>query len=94
MMLIGWLGLGCALLSAIGIAILAMIDPKRRRDERRAARQGLRWLLTLSIFVPGVALAFAGRWTDFLIGIGAAAILGWAITALANVQWRGRNKEI
>jgi len=33
----------------MGIAILAMIDPKRRRDERRAARPGLRWLLTLSI---------------------------------------------
>jgi len=94
MMLIGWLGIGCALLSAIGIAILAMIDPKRRRDERRAARRGLRWLLTLSIFIPGVALVFAGRWTDFLIWIGAAAIFGWAIAALANVQWRGRSKEI
>jgi len=94
MMLIGWLGFGCALLSAIGIAILAMIDPKRRHDERSAARPGLRWLLTLSIFIPGVALAFAGRWTDFLIWIGAAAIFGWAIAALANVQWRGRSKEI
>jgi hypothetical protein len=94
MMLIGWLGLGCALLSAMGIAILAMVDPKRRRDERRAARPGLRWLLTLSIFIPGVALSFAGRWTDFLIWIGAAAIFGWAIAALANVGSRGRNKEI
>jgi len=38
----------------MGIAILAMIDPKRRRDERRAARPGLRWLLTLSIFIPAL----------------------------------------
>lgn len=87
MMLIGWLGLGFALLSAAGVAILAAIDPKRRRDGRRAARPGLRWLLTLLIFVPGAALAFAGRWIDFLIWIGAAAIFGWAIAALSNAGW-------
>jgi len=94
MMLIGWLGLGCARLSAMGVATLAMVDLKRRRDEHRAARPGLRWLLTLSIFAPGVALSFAGRWIDFQIWIGVVAIFGWAIGALADVQSRRRNKGI
>jgi hypothetical protein len=55
----------------------------------------MRQLLLLATFAPGLALAIAGRWSDFLIWIGAAAILGWAIAALANRRskarpWRGR----
>jgi hypothetical protein len=92
-MLIGWLGLGCALLSAAGVALLAATDPRRRRDARRAARPAMRRLVLLAIFVPGIALGLAGRWSDFLIWIGAAAILGWAIAALSNVRRRRRNKE-
>jgi MFS family permease len=92
MTLVGWLGLGCALLSAAGVAILAAIDPKRRRHLRRRARSALRWLLVIAIFIPGIALALAGRWNDFLIWIGAAAVLGWGITALFNVR-RQRNEE-
>jgi MFS family permease len=93
MMLVGWLGLGCALLSAAGVAILAAIDPKRRRDARRAAGSAMRRLLVLAIFIPGVALGLAGRWSDFLIWIGAAAVLGWGIAALFNVRGRQRNQE-
>jgi MFS family permease len=85
MMSVGLLGLGCALLSAAGVAILAAIDPKRRRDARRAPRSGLRWLLVLAIFIPGAVLGVAGRWSDFLIWVGAAAVLGWGIAALFNV---------
>ena len=84
MMLVGWLGLGCALLSAAGVAILAAIDPKRRRDSRRAARSAMRWLLVLAIFIPGVALGLAGRWSDFLLWIGAAAVLGWGDSRLVQ----------
>ena len=93
MMLVGWLGLGCALLSAAGVAILAAIDPKRRHDSRRAARSAMRWLLVLAIFIPGVALGLAGRWSDFLLWIGAAAVLGWAIAALFNVRRRRVDQE-
>ena len=94
MMLVGWLGLGCALLSAAGVAILAAIDPKRRHDARRAAWSGMRRLLWLAIFIPGVALGFAGRWSDFLIWIGAAAVFGWGITALFSVRRRqGSEKD-
>jgi hypothetical protein len=85
---VGWLGLGCALLSAAIVAILAVIDPKRRRSMDRGARSGLRRLLALAVFVPGIALGCAGRWNDFLVWVGAAAIFGWAIAALANVRSR------
>jgi thiosulfate reductase cytochrome b subunit len=88
MMLVGWLGLGCALLSAAGVVILAALDPKRRRYSRRATPSAMRRLLVLAVFIPGVALGLAGRWSDFLIWVGAAALLGWGIAALFNVRWR------
>lgn len=81
-MLLGWLGLGGAVASAMCIALLAAIEPRRSGD--RTARRGIRWLLLFAIFLPGLALGLAGRWSDFLIWIGAAAMFGWAIAALAN----------
>jgi hypothetical protein len=88
MMLLGWLGLSGALVSAACIALLAAVDPKRRGIA--LARHGLRGLLLSATFTPGLALGVAGRWSDFLIWIGAAAILGWAITALANARRKPR----
>ena len=82
MMLLGWLGLCGALVSTICIGLLAASDPKRRGVG--SARPGMRRLLLLAMFLPGLALGIAGRWSDFLIWIGAAAIFGWAIAALAN----------
>jgi hypothetical protein len=93
MMLVGWLGLGCALLSTAGIAILAAIDPKRRRDARRATYTGVRRLVGIAIFIPGIALGVAGRWSDFLIWVGAAAVFGWAVAALSNRPWRRRGRH-
>jgi hypothetical protein len=40
--------------------------------------------------MPGPALGIAGRWSDFLIWVGAAAIFGWAIAALANMRRKPR----
>jgi hypothetical protein len=88
MTLLGWLGLSGALVSAACIALLAAVDPKRRGIA--LARPGLRWLLLSATFMPGLALGVAGRWSDFLIWIGAAAILGWAIAALANARRKPR----
>ena len=88
MMLLGWLGLSGALVSAACIAVLAAVDPKRRGVAR--ARPSLRRLLIAAIFMPGLALGVAGRWSDFLIWVGAAAIFGWAIAALVNTRRRPR----
>ena len=88
MMLLGWLGLSGALVSAACIALLAAIDPKRRGVS--PARPGVRRLLALATFAPGLALGVAGRWSDFLIWVGAAAIFGWAIAALANRRSKPR----
>jgi hypothetical protein len=84
MMLLDWLGLVCALLSAVCIAALAALDPKRRGAG--SARPGLRRMLAFAAIVPGLGLGICGRWTDFLIWIGAAAILGWAIAAAVNLR--------
>jgi hypothetical protein len=84
MMLLDWLGLVCALLSAVCIATLAALDPKRRGTG--SARPGLRRVLAFGALVPGLALGVSGRWTDFLIWIGAAAIFGWAIAAVVNMR--------
>ncbi|HXI08147.1 MAG: hypothetical protein ACRC1G_03740 [Bradyrhizobium sp.] len=84
MMLLGWLGLCAALASAACIAFLATLDPKRRGV--RSVRPRLRGLLVLAMFVPGLLLGAAGRWSDFLIWIGAAAIFGWAIAAVVNLR--------
>ena len=84
MMLLGWLGLGAAFFSAVCTALLAEFDPKRRN--KITARPSTRRLLLLAMFLPGFVLAFAGRWSDFLIWIGAAAIFGWAIAVLTNIR--------
>jgi hypothetical protein len=88
MMLLGWLGLSGALVSAACIALLAAVDPRRRGDA--ATRPVVRWLLLLATLLPGLALGTAGRWSDFLIWIGAAAMFGWAIAALANRRPKAR----
>ena len=88
MMLLGWLGLSGALVSAACIARLAAVDPKRRGVV--LARPGLRRLLVVATFLPGLALGVAGRWSDFLIWVGAAAIFGWAIAALASRRRKPR----
>ena len=82
MTLLGWLGVFAALVSAACIAGLAALDPRRRGAT--PVRPGLRRLLLLMTFAPGLALGLAGRWSDFLIWVGAAAIFGWAIAALVN----------
>jgi hypothetical protein len=43
-------------------------------------------MLACAASVPGIALGLAGRWSDFLIWIGAAAIFGWTIATLAHMR--------
>jgi hypothetical protein len=87
-MMLDWLGLGCALISAACIALLAAVDPKRRGVP---ARSGTRRMLAFATLAPGIGLAVAGRWSDFLIWVGAAAIFGWAIAALSNLRSKRRS---
>ena len=75
--------------SAACIAFLAALDRKRRGGG--SPRPRLRGLLVLAMFAPGLALGIAGRWSDFLIWIGAAAIFGWAIAALVNMRAKPRS---
>jgi hypothetical protein len=85
-MLDGGLGFVCAFASAAAIAALAASDPKRRRARRGQTNSTTRWTLLLATLIPGITLAAAGRWTDVLVWVGAAAVLGWAIAALSNLK--------
>ena len=89
MMPLGLLGLGCAVLSAAGVVFLAALDPKRRRDARRASWSSARRLMAFAVFAPGIVLGFFGLWSEFLVWIGAAAVLGRDIQrAMAPARWR------
>ena len=59
-------------------------------DRSAAEPAHLRWLV-LATFMPGLAFGLAGRWSDFLIWVGTAAILGWAIAVLANKRPKSRS---
>ena len=94
MMPVDLLGLGCAFLSAGFIAVLAATDPKRRGSAGRTVVALPRSLLWLATLAPGVALGVAGRWSDVLIWVGAAALLGWAIAAVVGNIALGQIKSV
>lgn len=77
----------CAVLaSVLALAPLALRDPKRLRAARRlgsathaalpdTSRRVLRWAALL----PGLVLGLAGQWPAFLIWLGGATAVGWAL---------------
>lgn len=81
------MGASCAILaSCVVLAPLAWRDPKRLRaalrlgQELRPALSRLqRRVLGWTGILPGLMLALAGQWPAFLIWLGAAAALGWAL---------------
>jgi hypothetical protein len=74
----------CTLVSLLGTIGLAASDPKRLRRRAvtppRFARTGLA-LLTLA---PGVWLGATFQGVGFLLWIGASAVLGWIVAAVAS----------
>jgi hypothetical protein len=87
------LGLVFALLTTIGWALLAVNDPKRGREHAKPTASRLRVVGLVAGLVPGLWLAFAGEGVAFLIWIGAAAVLGWTVSACANWKWAARQSE-
>lgn len=93
MMPVNLLGLGCAILSAGFIGALAATDPKRRGSAGRSVPVLPRWFFWLAASGPGLVLGAVGLWSDFLIWIGAAALLGWAIAAVVGSTALGQIKS-
>ena len=87
----GWIAVLCTLVSALGILGLAASDPKRRRGKGRLPRYA-RTGLTLLTLAPGVWLAATVQGVAFLIWIGASAILGWTVAALASAARQSHQK--
>ena len=79
-----WAATACTFLSLLGILALAATDPKRLRMRGRAARPHVRMPLALLTLAPGVWLVATGRGVAFLLWVGASAVLGWCIAALAG----------
>ena len=77
------LGVIAALLSSVGLATLAMTDPKGRLDEQRRNRHFRLPAVSLAL-LPGIALAGTGRGVGFLIWIAGTALLGWTSAGFAS----------
>ena len=73
-----------ALVSVVGILGLAASDPKRLRGKGRVPPPRVRTAFAFLVLAPGVWLAATAQGVAFLIWIGASAVLGWAIAALAG----------
>ena len=79
-----WIAAICTLVSALGILGLAASDPKRRRSRIDHPSRLVRTGLTILALAPGVWLAATLQGAAFLLWIGASAVLGWAVAALAR----------
>ena len=72
--------------SALALAPLALRDPKRLRTAAKAGARSQapmstpqRRALGSASLLPGIVLAICGLWPAFLIWMGAAGAIGWAL---------------
>lgn len=76
------LTLAMIMASAIGIAHLMMVDPKRIRAHRleapKAKRHPFAWTL---IWLPGPVLLIFDQWSAALMWLGGMPIIGWIIVS-------------
>ena len=78
----------CTLVSLLGTLGLAASDPKRLRRKAVKAPRLARTGFVLLTLAPGVWLGATLQGVGFLLWIGASAVLGWAIAALASRKLR------
>lgn len=76
--------LGALALSAIPMLVLCLGDPKRRRtvgDKGSGMASSQRRLLAAAACAPGLICVILGNAAAFLMWLGGAALIGWAIAA-------------
>ena len=79
--------LASSLTGIAAIAVLAWLDPKRRRVLRgSAAVSRLRKLLFAALVAPGLLLIAHNRPATFVVWIGIVCASGWAVAQVANLQ--------
>lgn len=84
-------------LTTAGYAYLTIHDPKRRRAFRLGEgsppqRKGLAWA---ALYLPGLALLIVDQWAAFLMWLGGAPIVGWAIAVIPPTAYaRLRDKSM
>lgn len=73
------LALACSAIGIAAIALLAWLDPKRRRALRRSSPvRWLRLLLVATLLAPGIALIAHHRLATFIVWLGLMCFAGWA----------------
>ena len=73
-------------LSAVGLAGLAWLDPKRKLANRGSTSRPLRLALLALVLLPGLSLAFMALAASFLVWLASVCATGWL---LANfLSWR------
>jgi hypothetical protein len=82
----------CTLVSLLGTIGLAASDPKRLRRKAATIPRPARTGFVLLTLAPGIWLAATMQGVGFLLWIGASAVLGWAVAALAS-QSTARRKD-
>ena len=87
------LGLLSALTSAACLAFLAASDSRRLAGRRSALNHARRLAIAIAL-LPGALLAVTGRGVAFMIWIGTAAVLGWAIAAAFSTFFPGSNVRL
>lgn len=72
-----------SIFSASVLLLLCIGDPKRRRSARlpgKAQGTTARRLLVAASLLPGIGYALGGDAANFLLWLGAYAVVGWLIT--------------
>lgn len=81
------------LVSLLGIIGLATSDPKRLRRKAATTSRLVRIGFVLLTLAPGLWLGATMQGVGFLLWIGATAVLGWAVAALANRATGSRRRD-
>lgn len=74
----------CTLVSLLGTVGLAASDPKRLRLKAATKPRFVRVGFVLLTLAPGFWLGATLQGAGFLLWVGASAVLGWAVAALAS----------
>ncbi|GAB3273163.1 hypothetical protein GCM10027297_06230 [Parahaliea aestuarii] len=72
-----------SLLSGLGLAWLAAVNPKRRRvyglSRPAPVVPWQKWAMAVLVLLPGVLLVVFGQVAGFVLWLGAVTVIGWMV---------------
>lgn len=75
----------CITVSLLGIAYLAVTNPKRRRafDQTELTTRAWVWPARAAVLIPLAFLTFTANWSGLSIWAGTVTVIGWIIAAIS-----------